>query len=102
MGIDSPREILSKSATDLVKLLPINQAQAEEILNSASNQAYDWRLRERTGYELVVNEQHEQDNAPLPNALTTGDSTIDNVLNQGIHLGTITEIVGERFVFSRR
>lgn len=100
MGIDSPREILSKSASDLIKLLRINQAQAEEILNSASNQAFDWRLRERTGYELIVNQQHEQDSEPLPTSLTTGDSAMDKILNQGIPLGTITEVVGERFLFS--
>lgn len=86
MGLDSPCEILSKSVTDLQKLLRIDSAAANTILNVASSEAYDWRMREKTGDELIQG----------PQTLTTGDPTIDKVLNGGIYLGMLTEVVGER------
>lgn len=86
MGLDSPREILSKSVTDLQKVLRIDSVSANAILIAASSEAYDWRIRENTGHELIQDTQ----------ALTTGDSAIDKVLNGGIYLGMLTEIVGER------
>jgi hypothetical protein len=95
VGLDSPRDLLSKSSLDLKNLLHIPQAQAEDILTAASNEAYDWRIREKNGYELIVDQQSDTD---MPTSLTTGDTTIDKILKGGIPLGTLTEIVGERFV----
>jgi RecA/RadA recombinase len=86
VGLDSSREILSKSVTDLQKILRIDSVAANTILSAASSEAYDWRIREKTGHELIQDTQ----------TLTTGDSTIDRVLNGGIYLGMLTEIVGER------
>lgn len=94
LGIDSPREILAKSAADLVKLLRINQIQAEDILNAASSDAYNWRQREKTGSTLLT-VQKENDEILLPSSLTTDDAILDKVLNPGIPLGTLTEVVGE-------
>lgn len=98
MGIDSPREILAKSAADLVKLLRINQIQAEDILNAASSDAYNWRQREKTG-STSLTVKKEDDETLLPSSLTTDDAILDKVLNPGIPLGTLTEVVGERYQF---
>ena len=85
VGIDSPREVLTKSVADLRHLLRIAPDQAEEILAAASKQAYHWQTRERTGNSLEATA-----------VLTTGNDMIDKVLNHGIPLGTLTEVVGER------
>lgn len=97
VGLDSPRELLAKSSLDLKNLLRIEQSQAEEILRAASDVAYDWRIREKNGHELIVDQQSQID---IPTTLTTGDTTIDQLFKGGIPLGTLTEIVGERFVSS--
>ncbi|KAI9487466.1 MAG: Rad51-domain-containing protein [Benjaminiella poitrasii] len=86
LSLDSSQDILSKSTTDLQRQLRINDTDARAIIIAASKEAYDWRLREKTGHELI---QHDL------NSLTTNDATIDKVLNGGISLGKITEIVGE-------
>ncbi|KAG2211096.1 hypothetical protein INT46_004695 [Mucor plumbeus] len=86
LGLDSASDILSKSSVDLQKLLRINQIQASVILRAASKDVYDWKKRIKTGDELLNQDIQ---------TLTTGDKIIDKVLNDGISLGMITEIVGE-------
>ncbi|KAI8990854.1 Rad51-domain-containing protein [Mycotypha africana] len=87
LGIDAPRDMLMKSVADLTRLLNIPADAANDILMAASLEAFDWRLRERTGNELIQ-QQHTR-------VLTTGDATMDKVFNGGISLGAITEVVGE-------
>jgi RecA/RadA recombinase len=87
VGIESPQDIISKSPIDLQRLLKINDISVNEILQAASKDVYDWRLRGTTGTELVQQETRQ---------ITTGDDMIDKVLNGGVSLGTVTEIVGER------
>ncbi|PHZ13437.1 uncharacterized protein RHIMIDRAFT_120057 [Rhizopus microsporus ATCC 52813] len=87
-GLDSFEELIPRSASELQHVLHIDQASVESILDAASAEAYDWRLREKAGRELVDIQSNT--------TLTTGDDTIDKLLGGGIPLGTITEIVGER------
>lgn len=88
MGIESPQDIIAKSSADLQRLLKINDISANEILQAASREVYDWRLRGVTGIEMMQTEIQQ---------ITTGDEIIDKVLNGGISLGMVTEIVGERY-----
>lgn len=88
MGLDSASDILSKSSVDLQKLLRINHIQASVIFRAASKDVYDWKKRIKTGDELLNQDIQ---------TLTTGNKIIDKVLNDGISLGMITEIVGERY-----
>ncbi|KAI8646789.1 hypothetical protein BD408DRAFT_237289 [Parasitella parasitica] len=84
LGLDSADDILSKSSADLQKLLRINHIQAFVIFRAASRDVYDWKERVKTGDELL------NQGASM---LTTGDHVIDSVLNGGISLGMITEIL---------
>ncbi|KAG1169174.1 hypothetical protein G6F70_008631 [Rhizopus microsporus] len=86
-GLDSFEELIPRSASELQNVLHIDQASIESILNVASAEAYDWRLREKAGRELIDIQSNT--------TLTTGDDTMDKLLGGGIPLGTITEIVGE-------
>ncbi|KAG0742707.1 hypothetical protein G6F57_010478 [Rhizopus arrhizus] len=86
-GLDSPQEILPRSASDLQRLLQLDPSSVESVLDAASIEAYDWRLREQVGNELVGIESQAM--------LTTGDEIFDDILKGGIPLGTITEVVGE-------
>ncbi|KAI7906735.1 P-loop containing nucleoside triphosphate hydrolase protein [Cokeromyces recurvatus] len=86
LSLDSSLDVLSKSSSDLQRQLRVNDAQAQDILKAASKDAYDWRMREKTGHELIQHDFH---------SLTTGDVMIDKVLNGGVSPGEITEIVGE-------
>ncbi|KAI9277549.1 P-loop containing nucleoside triphosphate hydrolase protein [Sporodiniella umbellata] len=86
-GFESPEEILPRSASDLQRLLKVDASAVEDLFDAAAIEAYDWRLREQTGKQLVETEPN--------NILTTGDDTFDAILGGGIPLGTITEIVGE-------
>lgn len=87
VGIESPQDILTKSAYDLQRLLKINDISANAIIQAASKEVFDWRIREITGIELMQQETQQ---------ITTGDDIIDKVLNGGVSLGMVTEIVGER------
>jgi RecA/RadA recombinase len=69
-------------------LLRLDEAACNTLIGAAAKQAYDWRLREKVGQELIQSQG--------PGLLTTGDATMDELLGQGIPLETITEIVGER------
>jgi RecA/RadA recombinase len=69
-------------------LLRLDEAACNTLISAAAKQAYDWRLREKVGQELIQNQG--------PGLLTTGDATMDELFGQGIPLETITEIVGER------
>ncbi|CEG64973.1 hypothetical protein RMATCC62417_01859 [Rhizopus microsporus] len=86
-GLDSFEELIPRSASELQHVLHIDQASIESILDTASAEAYDWRLREKAGRELIDIQSNT--------TLTTGDDTMDKLLGGGIPLGTITEIVGE-------
>lgn len=90
MGLDSAADILSKQSVDLQRLLGINDIQASVIFRAASRDAYDWKKRVKSGDTLLKQDLQ---------LLTTGDATIDKVLNGGILLGMITEIVGERYMY---
>ncbi|KAI8334109.1 P-loop containing nucleoside triphosphate hydrolase protein [Blakeslea trispora] len=81
LGLDSSRDILSKSAVDLQKLLRVQESSAYAILHAASKGVYHWQEREKRVTD-----------SPL---LTTGDGTLDQVLGGGIAPGMLTEIVGE-------
>ncbi|OBZ84381.1 DNA repair protein rhp57 [Choanephora cucurbitarum] len=81
LGLDSSRDILSKSAVDLQKLLQVNESSAYAILHAASKGVYHWQQREQ---------KHQS-----PSYLTTGDGTLDQVLGGGIVPGVLTEVVGE-------
>lgn len=87
VGLDSAADILSQSSSDLQRLLRINNLQASLILRTASRDVYDWKKRIKSGDQLL-----QQDSQ----ILTTGDAIMDQVLNGGISLGMVTEIVGER------
>ncbi|RCH86304.1 hypothetical protein CU098_002772, partial [Rhizopus stolonifer] len=81
LGLDSSRDILSKSVVDLQKLLQINESSAYTILRIASQQVFDWRQKVKP--------------PTFHDYLTTGDSTMDQILGGGICPGMLTEIVGE-------
>lgn len=86
MGLDSATDLISKRPHDLQKILQINEQASKEILNAAAKEIYDYKARQVSTKDLLK-----------PNVLTTGDTTIDKLLNKGIPLGTITEVVGERY-----
>lgn len=75
-----------KRPKDLQKLLRINEQASRDILTTAAQQIYDFKAREMKTDTLLK-----------PQTVTTGDATIDTLLNPGISLGNITEVVGERF-----
>lgn len=79
---------MPRSASDLQRLLQLDPSSVESVLDAASIEAYDWRLREQVGNELIGIESQTM--------LTTGDEIFDDILKGGIPLGTITEVVGER------
>ncbi|KAI8048752.1 P-loop containing nucleoside triphosphate hydrolase protein [Gilbertella persicaria] len=81
LGLDSSRDILSKSVVDLQKLLQINESSAYTILRIASQQVFDWQQKVKP--------------PTFHDYLTTGDSTMDQILGGGICPGMLTEIVGE-------
>lgn len=85
VGLDSAEDLLTKTPQDLQKLLRINAKASEDILLTAAKQKYDFKLREVKLDALLK-----------PKTVTTGDSVMDQLLNRGIYLGSITEVVGER------
>lgn len=85
MEIDSPADLISKRPQDLQKLLPINSQITQALLKAASKEVYDYKARQVSKKSLLES-----------NVLTTGDATIDKLLNKGIALRSITEVVGER------
>lgn len=85
VGLDSAEDLLTKTPQDLQKLLRINAKASEDILLTAAKQKYDFKLREVKSDALLK-----------PKTVTTGDSVMDQLLNRGIYLGSITEVVGER------
>lgn len=75
-----------KRPKDLQKLLRINEQASRDILFTAAQQMYDFKAREVKTDRLL-----------RPQTVTTGDAIMDTLLNPGISLGNITEVVGERF-----
>lgn len=85
MEIDSSRDIISKRSLDLQKILRINTQGSQALLKAAAKEIYDYKTRQVSKKDILE-----------PNVLTTGDATIDKLLNKGIPLRSITEVVGER------
>ncbi|KAI8393431.1 P-loop containing nucleoside triphosphate hydrolase protein [Radiomyces spectabilis] len=86
VGLDAPQEILTRSVADLQKVLNINESKAHELLNAASADVFPWSARQQTALDLSTVEGQ---------FLTTNDPSLDKVLGGGIHIGTVTEVVGE-------
>ncbi|GAA5807167.1 hypothetical protein MFLAVUS_000521 [Mucor flavus] len=84
LGLDSAEDLLLKRPKDLQKLLRINEQASRDILFTAAQQIYDFKAREIKTDRLL-----------RPQTVTTGDATMDTLLNPGISLGNITEVVGE-------
>ncbi|KAI7891666.1 Rad51-domain-containing protein, partial [Mucor mucedo] len=84
LEIDSSRDIISKRPLDLQKILRINSQASHALLKAAAKEVYNYKTR-----------QVLKKNILQPNVLTTGDATIDKLLNKGIPLRSITEVVGE-------
>lgn len=85
VGLDSPRDLLTRSLADLQRELAIKETAANELLDAAASDVYPWRSR-----------LSSLKSARRPEIFSTGDESLDQVLGGGVPIGSVTEVVGER------
>ena len=86
VGLDSPRDLLTRSLADLQRELSLGESAANELLDAAASEVYPWRSRLSSLRAA----------ARGLDVFSTGDETLDQVLGGGMPIGSVTEVVGER------
>ena len=87
MGLDSPNDVLIKTVGELQRLLNTNESAILELFQAAAMEAYPWKTKRKTF-----------SNNNSPETVPVDNEVIDRILGGGFPLGSVTEVVGERFV----